>query len=321
MSNAKIWSRGKALAAPSSFPKEMGGEKACFVRYGSRSVVWYVFPETGKFLVIRRDNDDEEVIRVVGNVSAPTSSRVMLRMCIGYSAFVRQQVEKELSIASAEGLTDPPTNNSRAVMQRAIDRATVTGVDAVSAIEAEYNALAATLSSDVSAKPVITQPRVVVVVLGASQRARARAYAQVMHRTALRTAAARRELAHNMRSVRSPQKATKHQGGQAASTRSTRNNAVSAVVLLLFIASLWGPAAWSASREVGMSGARRAESKFNYPGGMNVNESVISGEYLTIDMEAPNLSQRVPRVMERQYRETERPGSCLYVKSTVYGET
>jgi hypothetical protein len=44
--------------------------------------------------VICREYDDEEVIRVVGSVSAPTSSRVMLRAGIGYSAFVHQQAEK-----------------------------------------------------------------------------------------------------------------------------------------------------------------------------------------------------------------------------------
>ena len=44
----------------------------------------------------------------------------------------------------------------------------MTGVTAVSATEAEYSALAATLDSDVSAKPMITQPRVVVVVLTAT---------------------------------------------------------------------------------------------------------------------------------------------------------
>jgi hypothetical protein len=160
---------------------------------------------------IRREYDEEEVIRVVGNVSAPTSSRVMLRMMgIGYSAFVRQQAKKGVSIASAEWLADPQKDNNRAVMQRAIDRATVTSVTAVSAIEAEYSALAATSGSDVSAKPMITQPSGVDVVLTAAQRARARADAQVLHRTALRAAAARREVAHKMRSVRSPQKATNH---------------------------------------------------------------------------------------------------------------
>ena len=96
---------------------------------------------------------------MVGNFSAPTSSRVMLRMCIGFSTFVRQQAKKGVSIASAEGLTDPQTYNNRAAMQRAIDRATTIGVIAVSAIEAQYIALAATLGSDVSTKPMITQPR------------------------------------------------------------------------------------------------------------------------------------------------------------------
>ena len=55
--------------------------------------------------VIRREYDDEEVIRVVGNVSASTSSRVMLRMGIGYSALVRQQAERGLFTTSVEGLT------------------------------------------------------------------------------------------------------------------------------------------------------------------------------------------------------------------------
>ena len=82
--------------------------------------------------VIRREHDDEEVIRVVGNVIASTSSRVMLRMCIGYSALVRHQAEKGLATSSVEGLTEPQTNNSRAAMQRAIDRTTLACVSAVS---------------------------------------------------------------------------------------------------------------------------------------------------------------------------------------------
>ncbi len=45
---------------------------------------------------------------------------------------------------------------------------------------------------------------------------------------------------------------------------------------------------------------------------MSVNESVINGDYLAVDMEAPNLSQRDPRVMKRQYREAVGPDSCLY---------
>ena len=85
---------------------------------------------------------------MVGNVSAPTSSRVMLRMGIGYSALVRQQPETGLSTASVEGLTKPQTNNSRAAMQRAIDRTTVADVSAESEIEAEYSALVATLGND-----------------------------------------------------------------------------------------------------------------------------------------------------------------------------
>ncbi len=55
--------------------------------------------------VIRREYDDEEVIRVLGKVGAPISSRVMLRMGIGYSALVRQQAENGLATTSVEGLT------------------------------------------------------------------------------------------------------------------------------------------------------------------------------------------------------------------------
>ncbi len=160
--------------------------------------------------VIRREYDDEEVIRVGGNVSAPTSSRVMLRMGIGYSALVRRQAEKGLATTSVEGLTEPQTDNSKAAMLRAIDRTPVASVSAVSATEVEYIALVATLGNDYSAKPGITQPRVVSEVLTAAQMARAQADAQVLHRTALRAATARRELALKMASVRSMQKATKH---------------------------------------------------------------------------------------------------------------
>ncbi len=95
-------------------------------------------------------------------------------------------------------------------MHRAIHHTTLAGVSAVSAIEGEYSALVATLANDYSAKPGITQPRLVSEVLTAAQRARAQADAQVLHRTALRAAAARRGLALKMGSVRSPQKTTKH---------------------------------------------------------------------------------------------------------------
>jgi hypothetical protein len=134
----------------------------------------------------------------------------------------------------------------------------------------------------------------------------------MLHRTALRAATTRRELALKMESVRSPKKATKHQGERTASTRNTRNNAVSAVVLLLFIASLWGPAAWSASREVGMSAARRAEVGFYHSGCMTINESAIGGDCLTFGMDNPNLARGVHRLMERHYGEAVGPGSCLY---------
>ena len=95
------------------------------------------------------------------------------------------------------------------------------------------------------------------------------------------------------------------------STRRTRINAVSVVVLLLFIGSLWGSVAWSASREVGLSIARRVEAGFNHPWCMTINESVISGDCLAIGIDNPNLAQGVPRLMERQYREAVGPGSCL----------
>jgi hypothetical protein len=123
-------------------------------------------------------------------------------------------------------------------MQRAIDRATVAGANAVTAIEAEYRDLAVTLGNGGSSTSPIAQSRVVSEVLTAAQRARAQADAQVLHSTALRAAAARREVARGMNSVRVPPKATKQEGGKTESKRSTRKNAVSAVVLLLLVASL-----------------------------------------------------------------------------------
>ena len=159
--------------------------------------------------VIRREYEDEEVIRVVSNVSAPTSSRVMLHMGIGYSIFVRQQATMQVSVASAKGLTDLQTDISRAAIQWAVDRATRAGVTNVSAIEAEYNALAATIGSEVTAKCMIAQPKTVAVVFTAARRSRTRANAQLLHRFALRAADVRRGVAHKMRVVRSPQKAAK----------------------------------------------------------------------------------------------------------------
>ena len=57
-----------------------------------------------------------EVIRVVGNASAPISSRVMLRMGIGFSAFVRHQAVLGVFMASAEGLNDAQIDRSVAAL-------------------------------------------------------------------------------------------------------------------------------------------------------------------------------------------------------------
>jgi hypothetical protein len=51
ISSAEITRSVQAIAVPSVFPKERGGEKTCSDRCGTRNVVWYVFQETGKFRV------------------------------------------------------------------------------------------------------------------------------------------------------------------------------------------------------------------------------------------------------------------------------
>ena len=49
ISNAESKRNVQAIAAPSTFPKEEGGEKACSARRGTRIVVWYIFLETLTF--------------------------------------------------------------------------------------------------------------------------------------------------------------------------------------------------------------------------------------------------------------------------------
>jgi hypothetical protein len=73
------------------------------------SVYQFWSPQIG---VIRRGYDDTEVIRVVGDASTPTSSRVMLRMGIGYSAFMRHQGNLGVSMASTERLDNSQIDRS-----------------------------------------------------------------------------------------------------------------------------------------------------------------------------------------------------------------
>ena len=47
MLSDEITSIVKGIVVPSTFPTERGGEKAYSARRGIRSVVWYVFLETG----------------------------------------------------------------------------------------------------------------------------------------------------------------------------------------------------------------------------------------------------------------------------------
>ena len=126
------------------------------------------------------------MIRIVGNVCAPTSLRVMLRMAVGYSASVSRH--------APGGVGKDPTiseDESRAAMQRAMDRAASEEISMIEALEKEY---ASSWSKDEGATyALVPQPRVVTMALTVSRNQKAKSDAQMRHETAIKTAERRQK--------------------------------------------------------------------------------------------------------------------------------
>ena len=80
------------------------------------------------------------LIRTIGNVCAPTSCRVMFRMAVGYSAFVRSQTELMHHVpVDAASVRDKQVEDSRAAFQRALERIAADKVSAAEAHDQSYS--------------------------------------------------------------------------------------------------------------------------------------------------------------------------------------
>jgi len=227
--------------------------------------------------VIRPGYDDTEAIRVICNASAPTSSRVMLRMDIGYSKCVRHQANLGVSMTSTERRDDSQTDRSIiAALKRAIDKVVVGDLKVVVANEAKYTATATTLFRENTAANRVLQPGTMTLALREAYTVKAQSDARVLHQTELRAAMARQEVARKRSCVRLPPASVKKLRKDALSGLIRRNNAIIAVLLLMLIASVWGPAAWSAAMSACTRIYRMSEARVYQRRILGINESSAS---------------------------------------------
>ena len=266
--------------------------------------------------------DETELVRAVGNVCAPTSCKVMIRMSLGYAAWRKRCAEVMPTEPTPESLAE----DSTAAMERAMARAAASELSAASALEMEYD-VAARADAEPRVKANVPKPKTVTMSLLATARAKAMSDAKVLHSKANKAADARREAARVMqqakkeakKSCNPQQKASKD--CKAPDTRSFRGNVLRAVMLLLMMASAWGPAAFNAGLRAGLQQPTMAagvpSAGFYAPGSLLVQAPVDTAWMSSRTDDVSQAPGRDPGetclcAMDHMYRESAKPGQCLY---------
>ena len=264
-------------------------------------------------------NTEQELVKVVGNVCAPTSCSVMVRMAVGYSAWIRQQSELLHYLPSeAAPMTDKQVQDSTARFQRALDRAAADELTAVSALEREYAMDAAAATAERTLEKSATRPGAVTLSLLQAKQAKAKGDAKLLKAKAAKVAKARRAAASKLNSAQR----TVRQQVKQLSHSSVRRNVLNALLMLLMVAASWGPAAYSAARRAGsLSGTAvdyATEAGFYQPNNMTVEGNALLGELLPQDTGQESqhawmdFVTRNAAAMDDRYRDAAMPGQCLY---------
>ena len=261
--------------------------------------------------------DELGLIRLIGNVCAPTSCRVMFRLAVGYSAFVRQQAELMHHVpAETAPARDKQVEDSRAVFQRALDRVAADNISAVEALDRAYADARQAAKTDAAKRGLIEPPRVVTLSLRKARQAKARSDAKLLKAKAIQAKEARRKAAAALQSAAAA--SNQRTKEKPMGSKSRRQNALSAVLLLLMAAALWGPAAYRASRIAGSGAALAAEAGFYVPGGMTLEGHLPpewpleSGPLTGSEYDWMDFAAKHAAAMDNRYREAAEPGECLY---------
>ena len=269
---------------------------------------------------LKATTTETDMIRIVGNVCAPTSARVMIRMAVGYAASVHNISSIPVS---AQGEPSRPEDETRAAMQRAMDRAASKELSAVEAIDRQFQEArkrehqAEKGSSQV--RP--TKPRTVAMALTVASRKKFRADALVRHKAAEQAAAARRRAARSMERAKAEYKARgQHmdQGTGPLRSSSINKNVISAVITLLLCAAMWGPAAYRAGLSAGSRVGMAAEAGFYLSGELLIDEGDGAGGWAATPpiQESQHgqmdFADRNATAMDERYRQEAGAGHCLY---------
>ena len=258
--------------------------------------------------------EDTEIIRIVGNVCAPTSCKVMLRMALGYAAWMQR-----CAVMPTPPVPEDHPDDSTEAMERAIARAAAEELSAVAAMEMEYAAAARPAEPEPPKQQVaVPKPKTMSLALTAAAQAKAKTDARALHGKAQRSAEARRKAARAMQDAkaRNKEKRSRSKDRQPLSSSgigSIGNNVLRAVMMLLMIAGMWGPAAYSAGRAAGIHAAVDVSAGYYAPGSLLVDvppmDAWMSDSRLAYDWD-PGESCCSER--QQMYQEATAPGQCLY---------
>ena len=267
---------------------------------------------------------ETEMIRIVGNVCAPTTLRVMMRMAVGYAAYVATETG---SPSDPERLAGRAEDAKQAAFQRAVDRATAGEMTAVEAMEKEFERYepSGVQSGNRRAKqqePLqVPQPRAVTLALVAAARKKAKTDARLKHEAADRAAAARRKAAARIKEVKTQLAAKdrlRDRDWSRLSSASQYKNLVSAVLTLLLCSAVWGPAAYQAGMLAGSRAGIAMEADFYSEEGFLMDQperdSNLTAQWTASGTEVDwmEAARANSAAVDNCYRDSASPGECLH---------
>ena len=274
---------------------------------------------------LREVTNEAEMIRIVGNVCAPTSLRVMLRLAIGYAS---QAALQPLGPYGSEANSDRAEEDKRAALQRALTRAAAGDITTVDALDREFDALEASLNQANPQLPAkkkqagaaVPKPRTVAIALTAAARKKARTDARMKHAVAVKAAAARRTAAARMKETQArmeEREKQQHRDRSQLSRSSKAKNVVSALLTLLLCSALWGPAAYRAGMTAGSQAGIAMEAGFYSAAGVLEEPGGDGDRYDRpaangTDFDWMEFTQETATAMDARYRDSAEPGECLY---------
>ena len=219
-----------------------------------------------------------------------------------------------LDLMPAPPVPEQHPDDSNATMERAITRAAAEELPSVAAMEMEYAATA----EPPKRKAVPKLKTVALLAMTAAAQAKAKTDAGALHGKAQQSAEAQRKASRVMQDAkaRNKKKRSKSKDRQPLGCRSIGSigsNLCAVMMLLLMIAGMWGPAAYSVGRAAGIHAAVDVSGGYYAPDSLLMDVPPMDA-WMSDNRLAYDWNPRESCCAERQkmYHEATAPGQCTY---------